>query len=35
MEPLNFLERIMADKVFSPKDAEPAPMTVILVGSVM
>ena len=26
---------MMADKVFSPKDAEPAPMTVIFVGSVI
>src|SRR6185503_7803807 len=35
VEPRNFFERIMAANVFSPKDAEPAPMTVIFVGSVM
>src|SRR5688572_9447298 len=35
VEPRNFFERMMADKVFSPNDAEPAPMTVIFVGSVM
>src|SRR5574341_671363 len=35
VEPRNSFERIIADKVFSPKEAEPAPMTVIFVGSVM
>jgi hypothetical protein len=27
-----FFERMIADSVFSPNDAEPAPMTVIFVG---
>ena len=35
VEPLSFFERTMADNVFSPKEAEPAPITVIFVGRVM
>src|SRR5215216_38205 len=35
VDPRNFLERTIAESVFSPKDAEPAPMTVIFVGTAM
>ena len=35
MEPRNFLERIKAERVFSPKEALPAPITTILVGRVI
>src|SRR5215203_1408992 len=35
VEPRNFFERTIAESVFSPNDAEPAPMTVIFVGSVI
>jgi len=31
VEPFNFFERRMAESVFSPKDALPAPMTVMTV----
>jgi hypothetical protein len=31
VEPLSFLERINADNVFSPNEALPAPMTVMMV----
>jgi hypothetical protein len=32
VEPHNFFERMIAESVFSPNDADPAPMTVIFVG---
>jgi hypothetical protein len=35
VEPRNFFERMIAERVFSPNDAEPAPMTVIFVVRVM
>jgi hypothetical protein len=33
--PRSFFERMIAESVFSPNDAEPAPMTVIFVVRVM
>jgi hypothetical protein len=31
VDPFNFCERMMADSVFSPNEALPAPMTVMVV----
>jgi hypothetical protein len=33
--PRDFFERMISESVFSPKEAEPAPMTVIFVDGVM
>jgi hypothetical protein len=35
VEPRSFFDRRMAESVFSPNEADPAPMTVIFAGNVM